>query len=94
MELILTFKTTHDAIAAEQALLAAGLPVMVMNLPAAIRAGCGIALRLPAGHLLKAQQVLATKGIGAGGVYESEESPQNGQAAYRPMAAATTEEHK
>lgn len=45
-EYILSFESTYDAMTAEQALLQASLPVRVMPLPAAIRAGCGICLRI------------------------------------------------
>jgi len=43
---ILTFANTHAAIFAEKALLQAGYPVGVMPLPSAIKAGCGITLRV------------------------------------------------
>lgn len=46
-EILFTFDSTAHAIAAEQLLLAKGLGVTVMPLPAAIHAGCGICLRLP-----------------------------------------------
>lgn len=51
MEYILAFESTHHAIQAERILLQAGLPVTVMPLPAKIRAGCGICLRLKAAAL-------------------------------------------
>ncbi len=47
IEVVFSFANTHGAIQAEQCLLNAALPVRVMPLPAAIRAGCGICLRLP-----------------------------------------------
>lgn len=45
-EYILSFDSAYDAMAAEQALLQAGVPVRVMPLPASISAGCGICLRI------------------------------------------------
>ncbi len=63
-ELIFSFAGTHAAIQAEQCLLDAALPVRVMPLPSAIRAGCGICLRLPLRHqaaalaLLRAAHIL------------------------------------
>ena len=45
-ECILAFDRTHDAVLAEQVLLETGIKVRVMPLPAAIRAGCGICLRI------------------------------------------------
>ncbi|MCC8189112.1 MAG: putative selenium-dependent hydroxylase accessory protein YqeC [Planctomycetes bacterium] len=47
MDAILSFPSSHHAILAERLLLDAGEPVAVMPLPAAIAAGCGIALRVP-----------------------------------------------
>lgn len=47
IEIVFSFANTHHAIQAEQCLLDAALPVRVMPLPSAIRAGCGICLRLP-----------------------------------------------
>ncbi|MFV0399135.1 MAG: DUF3343 domain-containing protein [Oscillospiraceae bacterium] len=46
-ELIYTFSNTHYSISAEKALLEADVPVKVMPLPSAIRAGCGLCLRMP-----------------------------------------------
>lgn len=51
VEIILTFDNTHAAILAEQYILAAGIAVKVMPLPAAIAAGCGLCLRLDATSL-------------------------------------------
>lgn len=53
MGILLTFFTTHDAIAAEQALLAKGIPVRVMPVPGQVRAGCGIGLRIDDLEVLK-----------------------------------------
>lgn len=46
MSYILTFANTHAAIFAEKTLLQAGYPAGVMPVPAGIKAGCGIALRV------------------------------------------------
>lgn len=62
-EIVFTFASAHYAIQAENILLKASLPVKVMPLPGAIRAGCGLCLRLPlpkagtAQRLLKEQRV-------------------------------------
>ncbi len=46
-EILLTFEGASVAARAERLLLGAGFSVRVMPVPGAIRAGCGIALRLP-----------------------------------------------
>ena len=46
VEIVLTFSNTNYSIKGEQALLAADIPVKVMPLPAEIRAGCGLCLRI------------------------------------------------
>ena len=46
MEYIFTFNTTNIAIKAEHALLEQNIDVSVMPLPSAIRAGCGISLKV------------------------------------------------
>ena len=62
---LFVFDRTHDAIAAERALLEGGLSVGVMPVPAAIAAGCGIGLRVKpnqraaAATLLRAQTIAA-----------------------------------
>lgn len=45
-ELVLVFSQTHQVIAAEKKLLAAGFEVRVMSIPGAIQAGCGLGLRV------------------------------------------------
>lgn len=46
MEAVMTFRDAHRVIRAEGVLLAEGVPVRVMPLPPAIRAGCGLCLRV------------------------------------------------
>ena len=45
-EFLIVFKNTHEVITAEQELLGAGIAVRVMAVPPAIRAGCGMCLRV------------------------------------------------
>lgn len=69
MEFLFAFESTAAAIGAEQTLLTQGLRVLVMNLPSAIKAGCGIALRLPSAQLKQGVAALAKAGIGGYTVY-------------------------
>jgi len=46
MEYVITFNNTNHAIKAEQCLLKHSLQVGVLPLPAQIKAGCGISLRV------------------------------------------------
>lgn len=68
-EAVFTFATTHNAFAAEAALLAGGLAVRTMALPAQIGAGCGICLRVDAAALPAARRLLAAEGVQPEGVY-------------------------
>jgi hypothetical protein len=60
---VLTFPGTGASIKAEALLTAAGIIPGVMPLPAAIRAGCGIALRVLADKLGAALAVLEEGGV-------------------------------
>lgn len=53
-EVIITFPNTHNAIAAERTLLKQHFAVKVMPLPASIKAGCGICLRVARHNYLDA----------------------------------------
>lgn len=57
-ELLLAFPSTSCAILAEKLLLSQNLLVTVMPLPASIKAGCGICLRLPPEELALATDTL------------------------------------
>lgn len=57
-EIVFAFAGTNHAIQAENILLSAGLPVRVMPLPSAIKAGCGICLRLSLPYSAKAKEEL------------------------------------
>jgi hypothetical protein len=61
MEYVISFKNTNLAIKAEQCLTARKQPVAVMPLPAEIRAGCGICLRLS--DIAPAREALSEAGI-------------------------------
>ena len=61
--MILTFATTHLAISAEEALLARGFPLEVVPVPEWIRAGCGLAIRIPVGAEEAALAALTAAGI-------------------------------
>ncbi|MDR2393286.1 MAG: DUF3343 domain-containing protein [Treponema sp.] len=57
-EIICTFPSIHELIAAEQGLLAAGIPVGVMPLPDQLGRYCGMCLRLKPADYEQAAAVL------------------------------------
>ena len=69
MEIIITFARTNETILAEHILMDAGLTIHVMPLPSAIRAGCGVCLRLPRTHLHTASALLEQAGIPVESLY-------------------------
>lgn len=69
MDALFTFPSTHGAIRGEQTLLEGGLPARVMPLPAQVRAGCGIGLRIPCPLRKKAALLLEERGVELQGVY-------------------------
>jgi hypothetical protein len=64
-EFIFIFHGARDAIMGERALLAAGVDVKVMPVPACLGSACGIALRLNPGETERAKTLLgpSVKGI-------------------------------
>lgn len=82
MEIVLTFENTNHSVKAEQALLAGGIAVAVMPLPAAIRAGCGLCLRVALPALEQAEALLAGDAIPIQGRYSRSDG------GYQPYPAA------
>lgn len=70
MEIVMTFRTSHNAISGERVLEEGGLAVKVMPKPMALGAGCGICLRVDGNDLAQARELLATAGIAPQGCYE------------------------
>ena len=68
-EVLLTFPSTKNAIAAEKALLRAGLSAKVMPMPEALSHQCGICLRLGPEELETGKKTLAEAGIPIQAVY-------------------------
>ena len=62
-ERLFTFPSTRAAIAGEKALLAAGISAMVMPMPEALSADCGIVLRVSPPELIAARAALDTAGV-------------------------------
>lgn len=81
-EIVITFPNTHNAIMAEKCLLAQSLPVMVMPLPEAIQAGCGLCLRTQPAQLTAALSELAAQNVAYAGLYKRQVI--NGRSAYSP----------
>lgn len=59
----LGFATTHDALAAEASLKAAGVPAVPIPTPRELGSLCGIALRLELADVAAAESELAARGI-------------------------------
>lgn len=68
-EILFTFPNTKTAIAAERALLTAGLNVTVMPMPEALSSECGIVLRLPEDGLDAGKSALDAAGIEVSAIY-------------------------
>lgn len=56
---VLGFKTTHEALSAEELLKEAGLDVVPVPTPRQLGSLCGIAMRLPPGQVEQALAVLS-----------------------------------
>lgn len=80
MEIIFVFSGTNDAIHAERLLVNNGFAVGVMNLPASIKAGCGICLRLKPQYAAAAQKCLEENSYPYHGIYRRE--LENGKSEY------------
>jgi len=70
MEYVITFISTNYAIKGEKVLLEAGIRAAVMPLPPAIRAGCGICLRVKDGEREPAMRILTENGVTGTEVYQ------------------------
>ena len=68
-ETVFAFAAASHAIYAEQVLLKSGYDVRIMPLPALIRAGCGLCLRLPAAKTEAAENLLKKHSITGYSVY-------------------------
>lgn len=81
-EIVLTFRTTQQAIAAEAALDTAQIAARVMPLPSSIRAGCGLCLRIAPADWQRAMAVLAQAAAIPQDVYTR--TVHGGKSAYQP----------
>ena len=69
MEYVITFNNTNHAIKAEQCLLKHSLHVGVLPLPAELRAGCGISLRVIPDNMEQALGILEDNEINEIGLF-------------------------
>lgn len=83
MEAVFTFRSTHESLAGERALIDGGLKVRVMGLPSSLGAGCGLCLRIDQSDLETAARLLAVAGLGPEGIYVK--LVENGATTYRPV---------
>ncbi|MHB1414094.1 MAG: DUF3343 domain-containing protein [Chloroflexota bacterium] len=68
--MVLVFSSTHAAMAAEDALREAGIPLQIIPLPNWVSADCGLAVRLDKEHVRQAEEEIIGRGIRLRGVYE------------------------
>lgn len=83
MEVVFTFHNTHDAINGERLLLAGGVTVKVMALPASLGAGCGLCLRVPSDDLDASRRVLEELAISPQAIYAK--GIENGKTLYTQL---------
>lgn len=67
---VVTFSSSHHAFKAETLFREAGIPAMLIPMPAEIKADCGVALLLSPKMLEKAEAVLNAAGLAPSGSYE------------------------
>ena len=58
MFIIVTFESTHQALAAEKAVITAGIPHETIPTPRDISAHCGLSLKFPEQHLKDVQAII------------------------------------
>lgn len=68
--LIVTFRTTTEAMAMEKRCKACGVPGRLIPLPRAISAGCGMCWSAPPESREAVEELLMASGIGADGLYD------------------------
>ena len=68
--LIVTFRTTTEAMATEKRGKACGVPGRLIPLPRAISAGCGMCWSAPPESREAVEELLMASGIGADGLYD------------------------
>ncbi|MBS3951050.1 MAG: DUF3343 domain-containing protein [Peptococcaceae bacterium] len=58
MFIIVTFESTHQALAVEKSIIAVGIPHETIPTPRNISASCGLSLKVPEQHLSEVQVIL------------------------------------
>lgn len=66
---LITFPTTHHALAAERALHGEEVRFVIVPTPRALSAGCGLAIKLPCAETQRARAILSRSAIQAEGLY-------------------------
>ncbi|MGB9793327.1 MAG: DUF3343 domain-containing protein [Thermacetogeniaceae bacterium] len=67
---VVTFSSSHHAFKAEKIFREAGIPALLIPVPAEIRADCGVALLISPKMLKKAEEALKEAGLEPSGSYE------------------------
>lgn len=82
-ETVFTFPNTANAVAGEQALLAASVAVRVMPRPSALGEGCGICLRVDEEERERSEAVLRDAGVRVEAVFLK--TRENGTTCYQTV---------
>lgn len=72
LAIVVTFQSTHDALAFEQSGRACGLAGRLIPLPPVIHAGCGLAWREAPENRTVLEQLIADQGLQIGQLLEME----------------------
>ena len=72
LKFIVSFESTHTAIAMDKAAAAAGLPGKLIPVPRQITASCGLAWMAPAEDRAAVESFIAESGLEYGGFWEIE----------------------
>ncbi len=68
--ILLTFRSTHDALSAEAALREARIPAETIPKPRVVKADCGLALLVASQHRARVEALLQEGRVPVSGIYD------------------------